>query len=215
MFGLEVNRASSEEGKRDVRERGQERARTDWIWAGTPRTSESMPISQLLRVLNVDDVNDLLETLVSWVPEFSVLLAQEVGRQPGCGGAGSCCPGAAPGHPGEPADQQWAACTPTALGGGRGTCADILSVSRIWLLIASLLPSKSHEKCLLGSFVAQQVKGPELSLQQLGLLLWHVVDPGPGNFHICGQKNKPTKPSKPRHLLGPKLIMQGEVFWEM
>ena len=29
MFGLEVNRASSEEGKRDVRERGQERARTD------------------------------------------------------------------------------------------------------------------------------------------------------------------------------------------
>ena len=32
--------------------------------------------------------------------------------------------------------------------------------------------------------VAQQVKDLVLSLQQLGLLLWHESDPWPGNFHM-------------------------------
>ena len=32
--------------------------------------------------------------------------------------------------------------------------------------------------------VAQRVKDPVLSLQQLGLLLWHGFDPWPQNFHM-------------------------------
>ena len=34
------------------------------------------------------------------------------------------------------------------------------------------------------SLVAQQVKDLMLSLQWLGLLLWHGFDPWPGNFHM-------------------------------
>ena len=32
--------------------------------------------------------------------------------------------------------------------------------------------------------MVQQVKDPELSLQQLGSLLWLRFDPWPGNFHM-------------------------------
>ena len=40
-------------------------------------------------------------------------------------------------------------------------------------------------KVLLGSsLVAQHVKDPALSPQQLGLLLWRGFDPWPGNFHV-------------------------------
>ena len=34
------------------------------------------------------------------------------------------------------------------------------------------------------SLVVQQVKDPMLSLQQLGVLLWHGFDPWPGNLHM-------------------------------
>ena len=34
------------------------------------------------------------------------------------------------------------------------------------------------------SLVAQGVKNPALSLQQLGSLLWYGFDPWPGNFHM-------------------------------
>lgn len=39
-----------------------------------------------------------------------------------------------------------------------------------------------NEKWLRSSYVVQRVKNPALSLQQLGLLLWHVFDPWLGNF---------------------------------
>ena len=34
--------------------------------------------------------------------------------------------------------------------------------------------------------MTQRVKDPKLSLQWLGLLLWHWFDPWPGNFHVVG-----------------------------
>ena len=40
------------------------------------------------------------------------------------------------------------------------------------------------KKCLRNLLVAQGAKDPVLSLQQLGLLLWHVFSPWPGNFHM-------------------------------
>ena len=41
--------------------------------------------------------------------------------------------------------------------------------------------------------MAQQVKDLTLSLQQLGLLLWHGFDPWPGNSHLLQVKQKIKK----------------------
>lgn len=90
-----------------------------------------MPISQPLIVSSFDDVHALLEKLMSCVPEPNMLLAQEVGKQGRRAGERSFCPGAAPHHPGETADQQLLACTLTA----QRTSADLLSLNRIWLLL--------------------------------------------------------------------------------
>lgn len=56
------------------------------------------------------------------------------------------------------------------------------------------------------SLVAQQVKDLALSLQRLGLLLWHRFNPLPSNFQGHGQKKEKEK-EKPlavkKRMLGP------------
>ena len=49
--------------------------------------------------------------------------------------------------------------------------------------------------------VAQWVKDLVLSLQRLGLLVWHRFDPWPGNFHmlIAQPKTKQNKTNKQKH----------------
>ena len=47
------------------------------------------------------------------------------------------------------------------------------------------------------SLVAQQIKDLALSLQRLGSLLWHRVDPWPRNFHMPQvQQNKAKQKNK-------------------
>ena len=48
------------------------------------------------------------------------------------------------------------------------------------------------------SLVVQQVKDPMLSLQQLGLLLWHGFNPWPWNFHVLQAQPK-NKLKKEKH----------------
>ena len=54
--------------------------------------------------------------------------------------------------------------------------------------------------------MAQQVKDPALSLQQLGLLLWHQCDPGPGNFHMLWTwQRKKKKKAKAKLYESPEI----------
>ena len=50
--------------------------------------------------------------------------------------------------------------------------------------------------------MAQQAKDPALSLQQLGFLLWHRLDPWPRNFYMpqCKKKKKKEKKSLNFHV---------------
>ena len=47
--------------------------------------------------------------------------------------------------------------------------------------------------------MAQWVKDPALSLQQLGLLLWHGFDPWPGNFRMPQVRPKKKSPKLEIH----------------
>ena len=51
----------------------------------------------------------------------------------------------------------------------------------MWILI---VPNLEAEVASPESSVAQQVKDPALSLQQLELLLWRRFDPWPSDFHM-------------------------------
>ena len=70
---------------------------------------------------------------------------------------------------------------------------DISETVRLLVCLFFPLVHKAHKKIQLwSSLVAQQVKEPALSLQQLGSLLWHGFDPWPGNFCMLQLQSKNT-----------------------
>ena len=64
------------------------------------------------------------------------------------------------------------------------------------------------------SLEAQWLKDPALSLQWLGSLLWHGLDPWPGNFHMLktGLKGKKKRMELGRKLGASQIIVMKRVF---
>ena len=59
--------------------------------------------------------------------------------------------------------------------------------------------------------MAQGVKDPELSLPQLGLLLWHGFDPWPGNFCMLWCSNNNNNNNN-KELIGASAVAQWDLW---